>query len=383
MKFNQTEVALNSFGNLNVDKTEGVISNVLLARVGKVKGHGMYADETFTQQIVDKGNEFGTIGMKARFGHPNASSTTLGSFIGRWHNFSFKDGNAHAELRLDEITKKTQVEGKGISMWEYITEMASSNPDMFGNSIVFRAAESETKRVEVNLKDVDRAYDYVIEYKEKTAIVERDFARIHSLTASDLVDSPAATESLFDSFSTDEDFAYHMTTFLDSNPKIYKLLSENPEVIDGFMTKYEDYKTKQTEMSKENQELSQEEQTMFTGFLKRLGLQKIKKDENLSGEETPEEETPEVPEEEVPETPEAPEEETPETPEEETPEELSAEAIELAELKIAHKAQKAELAKFTTKPAGTKAKADPNVGTTVLSDSEKNFNEVAESFKQK
>lgn len=377
MKFNQTEVAY-SFHDLNVNKDTGVISKVLLARVGKVKGHGMYADSTFTSQIVEKGNEFGNVGMKARFGHPNASSTTLGTFIGRWHNFEFEDGNAYADLHLDKITKKVQVDGKGISMWDYVTEMASSNPDMFGNSIVFRPAKSEFKRVEVANEDIDRQYDEIINEGEEKSTVLREFARIDSLTASDLVDSPAATESLFESFNTDEDFAYHMTTFLDSNPKIYELLSNHPEVIDGFLNKYEDYKSNKIKMANKEKELSSDE-TLLGSILKKFGYEKIKEEEVVEDVEEKEEDEKEEVEEVIEETPEV---------EETEKEELSEEAKLLAEkedeikqLKEAAKEQAKQLAKFTTKPAGAKPKADPKIDGTILSESDKNYDEVAKDFR--
>ena len=58
--------------------------------------------------------------------------------------------------------------------------------------------------------------------------------RIEELLATDLVDDPAATNSLF---SVDS-FSYQATLFLDSNPAISALIARKPETIIEFMLKY-------------------------------------------------------------------------------------------------------------------------------------------------
>jgi hypothetical protein len=373
MKYNQTETAY-SFQDLNVDKEDGIISKVLLARVGKAKGHGEYVDETFTNQIVEQGKGFSQ-GMKARFGHPNASSTTLGTFIGRWKNFQFENGSAYADLHLDAITKKTQLDGKGISMWEYITEMASNNPDMFGNSIVFRPAKHEEKTVEVDNGEIDNAYDEIIEQKESTTVVRRVYSRIKALIASDLVDSPAATESLFSQFSKDEDFAYHATTFLDDNPKLYELLDKNPEVFKGFMEKYNDYKTKKTEMSETKTELSSEEVSWFKSmFSKRKEVAEPVAEDTVSDKEK--ELSSKI--EEL---------STQFTEQKEANEALIAKVSEqeasYSELEAKYNEAQEKLGKYEVEESGDKPAVDPKVDDVQLSEREIELNKVAEAMKDK
>lgn len=372
-KRSQTEVVY-SFHDLNVDKEDGVISKVLLARVGKVKGHGEYADETFTSTIVEQGNEFPQ-GMKARFGHPNMSSTTLGTFIGRWRNFQIDGGNAYADLHLDEITKKAQLEGKGISMWDYILDMASNNPDMFGNSIVFRPKRSEVKREEIEPEEVDLAYDEIIEQKEDTVIVDRRYARIKNLLASDLVDSPAATESLFASFSTEKDFAFHATTFLDENPEIFKLLNENPEVLDGFMEKYNDYKTKKTNMSETKEEFSSEEVSFFKGLFSKSKVEKKPITEDTVSVELSEanDKVKEL----TKELGEAKESNV------ELNTAIDENKVALGELQTEFETQKAELAKFTTAESGAISTVDPTIDGAALSEREIKMNEAAAEMRDK
>lgn len=200
--------------SLNVDRENGIIKNVVIVQQGANK-NGSYFNSQFLTDLVASGNAQ-TQGVKSRFGHPNMCSTSLGSFIGRYKNFSEKEGKVYADLHLDQITKKTQVEGKGISMWEYIIEMADNNPDMFGNSIHIKSEEFE--------EDV-----------EGSKVISHKF---ESLVASDLVDSPAATDSLFDD---SEDLGVIVTHFLDSNPELFDTVQKNPAIIEDFFGRYATY----------------------------------------------------------------------------------------------------------------------------------------------
>ena len=221
--FNQSQL-----GVIETDE-ETIIKSVVIIQIGEDKV-GDVIDKDFLSGIVSQGNE-SDLGIKSRFGHPNMCATTLGTFIGRYKNFSIieEDGKskAIADLYLDEITKKTQVEGKGISMHEYITHMAKSNPDMFGNSIHFSGKQKTVKEGE------DVIYT-------NTLILDKFFA-------SDLVDTPAATDNLFKSSN---DFGVIVTQFLDENPEIFKTVQDNPKVMDDFINRYTNYtKQKNKDMS--------------------------------------------------------------------------------------------------------------------------------------
>jgi len=58
--------------------------------------------------------------------------------------------------------------------------------------------------------------------------------RIDDLLATDLVDDPAATNSLF----AVDSFSYQATRFLDENPSIAWLIAKKPDTIIEFMLKY-------------------------------------------------------------------------------------------------------------------------------------------------
>lgn len=175
MKFETSEVCF-SYTLDTVNKEDGIIKGVTIAREGIAKGHGVFLDANFISDLVEMGNKKEK-GVKSRFGHPNPYSDALGTYLGRFKNFRVSDKKAIADLYLDESAK---ISPHG-NLYDYVLSMASDNPDMFGNSIVFKAGES----------------DYRQELNEAGEVIEKEYVSIVDLTASDLVDTPAATDSLF------------------------------------------------------------------------------------------------------------------------------------------------------------------------------------------
>ena len=201
----------------NIDTDKGVIYGVVLAQKGLNK-NGKYFSERFLNELKAKGDERGYI--KARFGHPTMCNNSLGSYIGRYKNFKVEDEKLFGDLYLDDIAKDTNVEGRGITMYDYIMRMAQSNSDMFGNSIVILA-------------------NYVIEeYEEDGEKKEADGHELIEWISSDLVDDPAATDSLFHSA---DDLGVKITDFLDENPQIFEILEKEPKILGDFFSRYEAY----------------------------------------------------------------------------------------------------------------------------------------------
>lgn len=201
--------------NINVDRENDTLKNVSIANFGKNKNDS-YFDEKFISDLVEKGNAQ-TQGVKSRFGHPSMCATSLGTYIGRYKNFNIQDGNCFADLYLDPITKKTQVEGKGIMMYDYIMDMAESNPDMFGNSIHITYVRNENP----------------------TLVEGFEVLELNDITSSDLVDDPAATNALFS--SNPNDLGIIVTQFLDENPALFESVNKNPEIIQDFFERYFNY----------------------------------------------------------------------------------------------------------------------------------------------
>lgn len=371
-----------------IDAEKGVIMGVKVTSEGEAKGHGVWLDKEFVRDTVRFGKEM-TAGVKARFGHPTMCSEALGTYIGRYKNFRTQREelsgskfryHAIADLHLDDVADKSP-KGK---LKEYVLEMANSNPDMFGSSIVF--TQGEIKQKEIKTDDDEK--------------IVRDYATIEKLHATDVVDEPAATDGLFSSVHED-DLAFEVTRFLDGHPEVYTAVHKNPELLQHFMDNYNEYKSKQ-DNSNENimttlksfmKSFKEEMTTFFTGLVTKAGnsdnkeeltnaMNELKEkfeaeaeaivakyDEETPSEETPTEETPaeEVPAEETPaeEAPaeENPEEEVPaeETPAEETPaEELSDEQKEIKKLNAEVAEAKKKLAKFEGKETDVEETDDPN-----------------------
>lgn len=202
----------------NIDTDKGVIYGVVLAQKGLNK-NGTYFSERFLNELKAKGDERGYI--KARFGHPTMCNNSLGSYIGRYKNFKVEDEKLFGDLYLDDIAKDTNVEGRGITMYDYIMRMAQNNSEMFGNSIVILA-------------------NYVVEeYEEDGEKKEADGHELIEWISSDLVDDPAATDSLF--HSKNEDLGVKITDFLDENPEVFDILEKDPNILGDFFSRYEAY----------------------------------------------------------------------------------------------------------------------------------------------
>lgn len=210
--------------NINVDTENGILRNTCVAMFGDNK-NGSYFDEEFLKDLVKHGNE-AEGGIKSRFGHPNMCSTSFGSYIGRYRNFSLKDGNVYADLFLDTTTKTLEVEGKGMKMFDYIMTMAENNPDMFGNSIHIYSEEYQ--------KPIDGEVKYLHSLQKFKAV--------------DLVDDPAATDSLFS--SNPNDLGVLITNFLDDNPKVFELISKKPDIISDFFERYNTYAARSKSLNK-------------------------------------------------------------------------------------------------------------------------------------
>lgn len=201
----------------SIDNENGIIKNVLVVSEGEARGHNLFLNQEFLDTTVNLGNQ-PAMGIKARFGHPNMCSTALGTYIGRYKNFHKINSNVLADLYLDKTSK---ISPNG-NLYDYILELAASNPDSFGSSIAFKCGKINT------LSEIDP-----ITQQE----LSRNYATIESLNAVDLVDEPAATNGLFAQFHAN-DWAYNATLFLNQNPSLLNLLSNNPYVFTEFLTKY-------------------------------------------------------------------------------------------------------------------------------------------------
>ena len=240
--FSSDVIFNSSFESIEPDK--GIIKGVKICSEGEVRGHGVYSNPKFIRDVTRLGKEHGP-GVKARFGHPNMCATALGTYIGRYKNYrtqieeaeGFPENKRHhsvADLYLDQTAKNLPKLGNA---WDYVMQLASTSPDMFGNSIVFTPGESEFVKIK----------------QEDGSELKREEVSIEALHATDLVDEPAATEGLYSKFA-EEDMAMQVTLFLDQHPEVYDLAVNHPDIVETFMNKYENYKLKKVEMSEKSKD---------------------------------------------------------------------------------------------------------------------------------
>ena len=194
-----------AFSFSQIDEGAGILKKVVVAQAGKVKSYFEQIDSVTLSQIAQLGNSK-EAGVKARFGHPNMCSSSFGTYIGRFKNFQIDGEKVFGDLHLDEVCKSSP----SGNLFDYIMKMAKNNPDMFGASIAFVPGEPSL---------TDEEYPAT---------------RIDDLLATDLVDDPAATNSLF----AVDSFSYQATRFLDENPSIAWLIAKKPDTIIEFMLKY-------------------------------------------------------------------------------------------------------------------------------------------------
>ena len=192
-----------------VDRESAVLFGVTITQLGPVRSHGGSIDLKFLQDLVQQANDRPK-GIKARFGHPNMCSTALGTYLGRFRNFRLiEDAKVIGDLYLDDSAK---IAPSG-NLFEYILQMAEHNPDMLGASIVFEADDFETVDIEG---------------------IETDFFRLKTFRAADIVDDPAATDSLFSADS----MAGQFTQLLDFNHDFTQWMLSHPANIKEFLSNY-------------------------------------------------------------------------------------------------------------------------------------------------
>jgi hypothetical protein len=181
-----------------------ILRDVRIVEEGEAQGHGVFLDSDFVADTVAlaAGRR-----IKCRFGHPQMCGDSLGKLLGYYDNFRLMsdDNGAYAVADL-HLLKVADLSPDG-KLAEYISELSQVADDMFGNSIVFSALENFYK-TEKGVKLYPTWDNDTHDYKTKEGVgydseehgkidESKLYVSIAQLHESDLVDSPAATRSLF------------------------------------------------------------------------------------------------------------------------------------------------------------------------------------------
>lgn len=248
-----------------IDSQTGVVTGVKVCSAGEAKGHGVHLEAEFIETVAKQGN--GSIkGLKARFGHPNMCSESLGTYIGRFRNFSTgktvrEDGTeaacCFADLHLSETAKDTP----NGDLYAYVLGMAEKEADMFGTSIVFYQGPIYRRS-----KSGQKVYPYDVDGKRNEEFRQAegpDYIECKKLCACDCVDDPAANDGLFSVFAR-ETVAGQITEFLDLHPQVFEVLTGHPEIMeaitqygdkfDEFLAKYQEHRRNARQTGNQHQE---------------------------------------------------------------------------------------------------------------------------------
>jgi hypothetical protein len=231
-----------------IDKEVGMMSGVYICTEGEALGHDVNLDSEFIANVVKMGNEKKQ-GLKVRFGHPNMSSTALGTFLGRAKNFTqgqMPDGSAVAIA--DVFLSNSAKEAPQGNLYDYVLSLANDDAKAFGMSIVFTNGGIYRKD-----KEGKKQYPYDSKGQRNKKFDEAEginYCDIRELHASDMVDDPAANPNGIFSAFNEATIAGQVSEFLDLHPQIFEFVSKNPGVIERFTKRYEDYKKFQNKENK-------------------------------------------------------------------------------------------------------------------------------------
>ena len=228
-----------SFAAEQIDETEGILKDVVMCETGPAKGHGVHLEQEFIDGLIAYDNKhFAETGIKARFGHPSMSDTTMGTQMGVFRNFRVRDNQAIADLHLLDSADLSPT-NPGMKAW--MLSMAQERPDFVMSSIVFRGS-GHYQRTEKNEKYKIFYYKVIKgedgEEARKWVGANQQYGEIfvefdaESETAqhfyTDLVEAGAATENLFSNQFNQDKFGVQASEFVREHPALLKFLQENP-----------------------------------------------------------------------------------------------------------------------------------------------------------
>lgn len=228
-----------------VDRENRVLHDVQITLEGEAKGHGVWLDRKFCEDVAKAGNEMGDAGVKVRFGHPGMCSDALGTYLGRATNFRVvdmtrkesgeKSAGVIADIALDEHADRT----------EWILNMAESAPDTFGQSIVFTYGDLKVKDEDGvehgyqaecvdGVEDPDSKSGKRIVKNYKSWMAQSADGKVYvvlgKLHGTDFTDTPAATDGVF----SDTSLAAEAEQMLDEHPEVLAVIEEHPEKVYEF-----------------------------------------------------------------------------------------------------------------------------------------------------
>jgi len=193
-----------------VDRENNIIFGMTLIQADReALGHDLFIDQTMIRQVTKLGKARGDVGIKARFDHPNACVSSMGTQIGYFKNFKTIGNKSTADLHLGSLAFSSP----NGDMGTFLLDAAEETPDIMGNSIVF----SQGEPVLFEAGEDDNPDDIRFNLPH---------ARCANLLGCDVVDQGAATDGMFSILGRPDYLAEQAEYWAEEHPEIIKNLLE-------------------------------------------------------------------------------------------------------------------------------------------------------------
>lgn len=232
----RTEFTITPKLESHVNEEEGVIHGVVMCQVGEAKGHDVWIEQEFIDNLAKLGAATGDEGVKSLFGHPSMSADAVGTYAGFINNIRVFGTQCIGDLNLSEASNKSP---KLAGMKEYILALAQERPKAFGLSIAFSAGHCYFYDKEGNRVVDDGSKESWDKWRTLPVEKQKLYATIVELHGCDLVDTGAATDGLYSDGQRffDHLYSFQAIQFLDAHPHIKKFLQKEPQKAIDFLSK--------------------------------------------------------------------------------------------------------------------------------------------------
>lgn len=217
-----------SFSEEQIDVENGILRDVVMVQAGEAKGHGVHIEASTVEKIVKYDNRhYKKNGLKARFGHPALSDTTMGTQMGYFHNFRYDEGKAYADLHLLDAADASPSKP---NMKSWMLQMAQEASDFVMSSIVFRPSGYYQYDPETGDR-VDFKSEWDAPHSKEKIYVDFNTRLGAQHFYTDMVESGAATDALFSTQFNSDKFAVRTINWLRENHDILSFVQQNPHKI--------------------------------------------------------------------------------------------------------------------------------------------------------
>ena len=194
--------------------------------------------QKFIEDMVALSKNHGDIGHQCRFGHPNDCNPALGAYAGRIKNVRVRGNQAIGDIYLSDASNASPVRP---GLKNYIMKLAGEDTGAMMMSIVFSPGDMyfiNAEGVEEEYTGSPKQVDYMASLPEEDRVIYESITALHF---TDFVDQGANTLDMFRNSDGNISLAAKLTEFLDSNPAVWEMLRKQPDVVEGFTRRYNNY----------------------------------------------------------------------------------------------------------------------------------------------